>query len=101
MRCAWAGMDPAKLKTTSSMKAAIRFIASVSKGRFCSDLTPRRHPVGTESVTSVIGLVAVALVDGLRLPRHVIHQQILAQRVRCGEVGLAAAHLGHFLDELY
>ncbi len=41
------------------------------------------------------------LVDRLGLPRHVIHQQVLPQRVGRGEVGFAAAHLGDFLDELH
>jgi hypothetical protein len=40
------------------------------------------------------------LVDRFRLPRHVIHQQILAQRIRRGEVSLPAAHLRDFLNEL-
>ena len=35
-----------------------------------------------------------------RLPVHVIHQQVLPQIVGCREVGLAAAQLGDFLDEL-
>jgi hypothetical protein len=40
------------------------------------------------------------LVDRLDLARHVIHQQILAEGVRGGEVGFAAAHLRDFLHEL-
>jgi len=39
--------------------------------------------------------------DSLRLPRHVIHQQVLPQRVRRREVGLSAAHLRDFLYELH
>ena len=46
-------------------------------------------------------LRAVVLVDRLRLPRHVIHQQILPERVGRGEVGFAAAHLRDFLHELH
>jgi hypothetical protein len=41
-----------------------------------------------------------ASVDGSGLPRHVIHQQILSQRVWSGEVSLAAAHLCDFLHKL-
>ena len=40
------------------------------------------------------------LMDGFRLPRHVIHQEILAERVWSSEIGFAAAHLSHFLDKL-
>src|SRR5580704_7883518 len=47
------------------------------------------------------GAPRAALVDGLGLSRHVIHQQILAERVWGREVGLAAAHFGDFLHELY
>ncbi len=39
-----------------------------------------------------------ALVDRLRLVLHVIHQQILPQRRRSGEVRLAAAHLRHLVQ---
>ena len=39
--------------------------------------------------------------NGLRLARHVIHQQILAERVGSGEVGFAAAHLRNLLHELH
>ena len=44
---------------------------------------------------------AVRSMDGLGFPRHVIHQQILAQRVGRGEVGFAAAHFRDFLYELH
>src|ERR1035438_500661 len=37
-----------------------------------------------------------ALVNRLRFPRHVIHQQILPQCIWSREVGLASAHLGYF-----
>jgi len=37
----------------------------------------------------------------LGFSRHVIHQQILAERVRRGEVGFAAAHFRYFLHELH
>jgi hypothetical protein len=40
-------------------------------------------------------------VNRLRLPRHVVHQQILAERVGRRKVGFAPAHLRHFLDELH
>jgi len=40
-------------------------------------------------------------VDGLGFSRHVIHQQILAERVGSREVGFSAAHLGYLLDELH
>ena len=36
-----------------------------------------------------------------RLPVHVVHQQILPERVRCREVCLPPAHLGHLLHELH
>src|ERR1700730_14206561 len=36
-----------------------------------------------------------------RFALHVIHQEILAQVVRRGEVGFAFAHLRYFLDELH
>ena len=39
-------------------------------------------------------------VDLLGFALHVIHQQILAEGVRRGEVGLAAAHFRDFLDEV-
>src|SRR3954468_20899774 len=42
-----------------------------------------------------------ASVDGLHLPRHVIHQHVFAQPLRRGEVSLAAAHLRDFLHELH
>ncbi len=38
MRCAWAGIEPARLKTSRSRKAAIRFIMSPN-GRSCRHLT--------------------------------------------------------------
>jgi hypothetical protein len=38
--------------------------------------------------------------DLLGFALHVIHQQVLPQRVRRGEVGLAAAHFRDFLDEM-
>jgi hypothetical protein len=41
------------------------------------------------------------LVDGAGLALHVVHQQVLAEGVRGGEVGIAATHLGDLLDELY
>ena len=31
---------------------------------------------------------------------HVVHEEILAERVGCGEIGFAAAHFGDFLDEV-
>ena len=37
--------------------------------------------------------------NGSRLPVHVIHEQILAERMRRGEVCLAPANLSHLLDE--
>jgi hypothetical protein len=40
-------------------------------------------------------------VNRFSLPRHVIHQQILPERVGGGEVGFAAAHFAHFLHELH
>jgi hypothetical protein len=42
----------------------------------------------------------VKSVNGPSLPRHVIHQQILAEGMWSGEVSLAAAHLCDFLHEL-
>ena len=39
--------------------------------------------------------------DGPRLAVHVIHQEILPQVVRRGEVRFSAAQLGHLLDELH
>ena len=41
------------------------------------------------------------LMNGLHLARHVIHQQILAERLGSGEVGFAAAHLRDLLDKLH
>src|SRR6266568_106250 len=40
-------------------------------------------------------------VHGFRLAAHVIHQQILSQRVRRSEVRLAPAHLCHLLHKLH
>src|ERR1700730_10293460 len=42
----------------------------------------------------------VKLMDVARLFPDVIHQQVLAQRVRRGEIGFAAAELGNFLHEV-
>ena len=39
-------------------------------------------------------------VNGSCLALHVVHQQILAEVVRCGEVGFSLAHLRDLLDEL-
>ena len=36
-----------------------------------------------------------------RLAVHVVHQQVLAQRVGRGEIRFAAAQLGHLLDEIH
>src|SRR5271155_1662325 len=96
-------MAPAKLNATSSMKTAIRFITSPN-GTSCSDFTPGRSRAAPEGVTSVIRMTrraAAKLMYCLRLPRHVIHQQILPERIRRCEVCLAPAHLRHFLDELH
>src|SRR6266571_5354344 len=41
-----------------------------------------------------------SLVDLARLAGHVVHEQILAEGVGRGEVGLAAAHLRNFLDKV-
>src|SRR5579859_186255 len=41
------------------------------------------------------------LMNSFGFSRHVVHQQVLAQGIGRREVGLAAAHLGHFLDELH
>ena len=38
--------------------------------------------------------------DGPRLAVHVVHQQVLAERIGRREVRLAAAHLRHLLDEI-
>ena len=43
----------------------------------------------------------MGLVDGSGFALHIIHQEVFAQRVRGGEVGLAAAHFGDLLDELH
>src|SRR5438105_4930360 len=40
-------------------------------------------------------------VDGLHLPRHVIHQHVLAQPLWRGEIGFSAAHLRDLLYELH
>src|SRR5215467_3597868 len=40
-------------------------------------------------------------VDGFRLPRHVVHEKVLAQRIGCCEIGLATAHLRHLLHEVH
>src|SRR5437764_358246 len=40
-------------------------------------------------------------VNGLHLPRHVIHQHVLTQPLRRSEVGFAAAHLRNLLHELH
>jgi len=103
------------------MKAAIRLITS-PRGNSCTDFTPKRHsrwhrkcrskspgetpspdwtgeaPVAPSNNTS---RVVTVLVNRLRLPRHVIHQQILPERVGRRKVGLATAHLGYLLDELH
>ncbi len=44
--------------------------------------------------------VGVLLVDLLGLPGHVIHEEILAERIGRGEVSFAPAHLRDFLDEV-
>ena len=41
------------------------------------------------------------LVNSFGLPGHVIHQQVLAEGVRSGEVSFAAAHLRHLLHKLH
>src|SRR5450759_5208691 len=41
------------------------------------------------------------LVNRLGLPRHVIHRQMLPERVWRREAGLAPAHLRHFLNKLH
>ncbi len=38
--------------------------------------------------------------DLLGFAGHVVHEEILAERVGRGEVGLATAHFGDFLDEM-
>ena len=40
------------------------------------------------------------LVDVLAAARHEVHEEVVAEGLRGGEVGLASAHGGHFLDEL-
>src|ERR1700737_3594212 len=107
------------------MKGTIRFITSPNGilQRSYTEIAPRRRtrryfcnlgPDGWEPPThsqktrmsrapsvSVLPLVVCRLVNRLRLARHVIHQQILAERVGSREVGLAAAHLSYFLNELH
>src|SRR5438270_274104 len=41
------------------------------------------------------------LVNRARLPVHVVHQQVLTERVRGREIGLPAADLRHLLDEVH
>src|SRR5580698_4332569 len=94
------------LKMTSRTKAAILFITSPN-GSLAEILHRRCAQAATSGVTSVTpdsgpcSLLALRrLVNRLFLPRHVIHQQILAERVWSGEVGFASTHLRYFLDEL-
>lgn len=56
------------------------------------------RPAASENVRLTAG--ETVLVNRLRLARHIVHQQILAERVGCSEVGFAPAHLSYFLDEL-
>ncbi len=48
----------------------------------------------------IITLLNNGLMDLLGLPRHVVHEEILAEGVGRGEVGFASAHFGDFLDEV-
>ncbi len=38
---------------------------------------------------------------GLGLARHVIHEQVLSKRIRCGEVRLSSAHFRDLLHKLH
>src|SRR5277367_3323557 len=44
---------------------------------------------------------ARSLVNGPRLAVHIIHEQVLTEIIRRGEVRLAATQLSHLLDEVH
>ena len=78
--------------------------SSALPDRPCGTCDPRQiGPIsvaGRRPVSCSEPSLGPGLVDGPRLSRHIVHEEILAERVRCGEVGLAAAHLGDLLHEL-
>src|SRR5260370_25070832 len=92
MPVAFSRLSGAGIGPPHRLKTASRSAQSTSG----TELLP-----GSEAVSKKDeGSIFPPLVNRLRLPRHVVHQQILPERVRCSEVTLAAAHLSNFLNDL-
>src|SRR6202012_5417787 len=61
---------------------------------------PRATIVNARRESPVFPLIAQVSMDGAGLAVHVIHQQILSQGVRSGEIRLSPAQLRHFLNKV-
>src|SRR3954466_13505934 len=73
--------------------------SSREKGRSCARPSPSTKS-RDKDVRQWCRFESQSSVDGFRLARHVIHQQILAKRVWGCEVRLASTDLRDFLHEL-
>src|SRR5581483_1224747 len=88
------------ITSSRDLKTASECVENTPLNTWAQSLTRTSASVGRPVSLKLWPCRFRCLMDRLGLARHVIHQEVLTEGIRGGEIRFAAAHLGNFLDEL-